>query len=284
MSMAYRREERENTASFQPPHDFVLLARWLCLLLGLLVTAACRREQPAPLPVAGPIQLHDVTPETGITFLHNDGSSGRRFIIEPMCAGLALFDYDDDGLTDVYFLNGAPLPGTTVDVPPKNHLYRNLGHWKFVDVTDPSGTGDEGYGLGVTAGDFDNDGDQDLYLNNNGPNVLYRNNGDGTFTDVTTEAGVGNGDLVGAGAAFLDMDSDGDLDLYVANYLAFDVSEHVERTSERIPILSIAARLRSDPGPTVSQQRRWHLCRRECRGGDLRNRRDGYGHGLCRHG
>ncbi|NQT13411.1 MAG: VCBS repeat-containing protein, partial [Planctomycetes bacterium] len=134
-----------------------------------------------------------------------------------MSAGLALFDYDGDGYIDVYFLSGAPLLGSDVDVLPTNTLYRNEGNWKFTDVTDEAGVGDTGFGLGVTAGDYDNDGDLDLYLNNQGPNVLYRNNGDGTFTDVTEAAGVANGNLVGAGAAFLDMDADGDLDLYVAN-------------------------------------------------------------------
>ena len=140
-----------------------------------------------------------------------------------MCAGMATFDYDNDGLIDVYFLNGAPLPGTKLDYVPKNRLFRNLGDFQFVDVTEASGAGDEGFGLGVTAGDYDNDGDQDLYLNNAGTDVLLRNNGDGTFSSVTQEVGIDNGDLVGAGAAFLDIEADGDLDLYAANYLAFDI-------------------------------------------------------------
>ena len=104
-----------------------------------------------------------------------------------------------DGLIDVYFLNGAPMRGTKVTLPPKDRLYRNEGGWRFRDVTDEAGVGDTGFGLGVTVGDYDNDGYPDLYLNNFGPNVLYRNNGDGTFTDVTAAAGVANGDRVGAG-------------------------------------------------------------------------------------
>ena len=147
-----------------------------------------------------------------------------------MSAGLALFDYDGDGRTDIYFLNGAPLPGARYDKPPTNALYRNEGNWRFRDVTDTAGVGDTGFGLGVTVGDYDNDGDGDLYLNNFGPNVLYRNNGDGTFTDMTQEAGVANGSLVGAGACFLDMDADSDLDLYVANYIEFDFDMNVNRT------------------------------------------------------
>ena len=149
--------------------------------------------------------------------------------METVCCGLALFDYDGDGDVDVYFLNGAPLLGTNVKVRPRNALYRNDGGWKFTDVTDRAGVGDTGYGLGVTAADYDNDGDLDLYLNNYGPNVLYRNNGDGTFSDVTKRAGVGDGRKVGAGACFFDMDSDGDLDLYSANYLKFAYDQHVAR-------------------------------------------------------
>jgi len=103
-------------------------------------------------------------------------------------------------------------------------------------VTDEAGVGDTGYGLGVAAGDFDNDGDLDLYLNNYGPNVLYRNNGDGTFTDVTKEAGVGNGFKVGAGTCFLDIDGDGDLDLYASNYLDFAYERHVETAYKGYPV------------------------------------------------
>ncbi len=173
-----------------------------------------------------PIQLSDVTKETGIPFKHTDGSGGRYYIMETVSAGLALFDYDVDGDVDIYFLNGSPLPGKQAKVTPRNALYRNDGHWKFTDVTGTAGIGDTGYGLGVAVADYDNDGDPDIYLNNYGPNVMYRNNGDGTFDDVTKEAGVGNGRKVGAGACFLDMDGDGDLDLYAANYLAFSNETH----------------------------------------------------------
>ncbi len=182
-----------------------------------------------------PIQFRDVTRETGITFKHTDGSSGKRYIVESICCGLALFDYDGDGDVDIYFLNGAPLRGTKAKVPPKNALYRNDGNWRFTDVTRKAGVGDKGYGLGVAAGDYDNDGDLDLYLSNYGPNVLYRNNGDGTFTDVTEEAGVGNGDGVGAGANFLDIDRDGDLDLFASNYIKFSYDKHITRTLRGFP-------------------------------------------------
>lgn len=174
-----------------------------------------------------PIQLVDVTKESGIAFRHHHGGSGEGYIVEGVAAGLATFDFDRDGNIDIYFLNGAPLKGTVVDGPLRNALYRNHGDWTFSDVSQAAGVDDSGYGLGVTAGDFDNDGFKDLYLNNFGPNILYRNNGDGTFTDVTAEAGVGNGDKVGAGASFLDIDGNGNLDLYVSNYVDFTYENHV---------------------------------------------------------
>ena len=182
------------------------------------------------------IRLTDVTEHTRIGFKHTDGSSGKYYVVETVSAGLALFDYDNDGDVDIYFLNGAPMRGTTVDKPPTNAMYRNDGNWKFTDVTKETSLGDAGYGLGVAVADYDNDGDQDVYLNNYGPNVLYRNNGDGTFTDVTQTAQLANGFQVGAGTNFLDMDKDGDLDLFVGNYLEFSYDGHVTKTTKGVPV------------------------------------------------
>ena len=194
------------------------------------------RTDERPAETAFPIRLEDVTGETGISFVHTDGGCGRRYIVETVTAGLALFDYDGDEDVDIYFLNGSRLRGSDMDgPPPRNSLYRNEGNWRFTDVTEEAGVGDTGFGLGVAVGDYDNDGAPDIYLNNYGPNVLYRNNGDGTFTDVTTASGVDNGHKVGAGACFLDMDADGDLDLYVANYLKFSYEMHVPRTTRGFP-------------------------------------------------
>ncbi|RCS54056.1 CRTAC1 family protein [Bremerella cremea] len=173
------------------------------------------------------IQLTDVTESTGITFVHNDGGSGQGYIVEASTGGVALFDYDLDGFIDIYFLNGGALKGTNLETPPKNALYRNNGDWTFTDVTETAGVGDTGHGMGVAAADYDNDGDEDLYINNFGPNVFYRNNGDGTFTNVTQETGTGNADRFGAGVCFFDMDRDGDLDLYVGNYVDFTYENHV---------------------------------------------------------
>jgi len=175
----------------------------------------------------GPIFLEDVTAQTGITFCHTDGSSGRHYIVESVASGMATFDYDNDGLVDVYFLNGRPLPDAETQQQPANSLYRNVGGFRFVEVTGESGVGCTGYGMGVAIGDYDNDGRADIYVNNFGPNVLYCNNGDGTFRDVTRRAGVASGDTAGAGANFLDVDGDGDLDLFSANYIRFTYENHV---------------------------------------------------------
>ncbi|MHC4751261.1 MAG: CRTAC1 family protein, partial [Planctomycetota bacterium] len=204
--------------------------RQMCIVILVLLCTFCQ------LCNSSTIVLRDVTKETGITFIHTDGGCGERYVMETVSAGLALFDYDNDGHIDIYFLNGAPLKGTKVDTLPKNELYRNEGNWKFTNVTEKAGVGDTGYGLGVTVGDYDNDGDSDIYLNNHGPNVLYRNNGNGTFTDVTKQAGVDCGYQMGAGTCFLDMDSDGDLDLYVSNYLEFSYETHSEHRINNIPV------------------------------------------------
>ncbi len=198
--------------------------RWFGALLGLGCGLALQgAEAPSP------IQLRDMTRQTGIHFVHTDGSSGRHYIVESVASGLALFDYNGDGKIDIYFLNGRPLPGSSAP-PSPNALYRNDGNWHFTNVTQEAGVPGTGYALGVCVGDYNNDGYPDIYLNNFGRNDLYRNNGDGTFTDVTPESGVGNGnDKVGAAASFLDIDEDGYLDLFVANYVDFTFARHQTR-------------------------------------------------------
>ncbi len=203
------------------------ITRYCCCLAAIAVIWPSHiRAQPVE---PCDINLTDITSQTRIGFRHTDGGTGNRYIIESVVAGLALFDYDGDEFVDIYFLNGAPRKYGSDGTGPRNALYRNNGDSTFTDVTRQAGVGDAGYGLGVTAGDYDNDGDQDLYLNNFGPNVLYRNNGDGTFTAVTPQARVGNGTQVGAGTAMLDIDADGDLDLYVANYVDFNYDKHIVR-------------------------------------------------------
>lgn len=190
-----------------------------------------------------------VTSQTGISFCHTDGSTGRRHIVETVASGLATFDYDGDGLIDVYFLNGAPLDEPHPSVPPRNALYRNLGGLRFAEVTEKAAVGDTGYGLGVAVGDFDNDGFPDVYISNYGANVFYRNNGDGTFSNVTAQTGTACDHLekAGAGTSFLDCDGDGDLDLYVANYLAFSPRMGVTNSWRGIPIYPDPSRFRHWP-------------------------------------
>jgi len=199
------------------------LASRVALLIGCVMTVALTTVLTA---AESPIVLRNVTAQTGITFRHTDGGSGRHYIAETVCSGLATFDYDGDGLIDIYFLNGRPLRGTPVREPVRNALYRNLGGWRFADVTETAGVGEAGYGLGVAVADYDNDGHPDVYCNNFGPNVLYRNNGDGTFADVTAAAGVARGNFLGAGANFLDIDGNGILDLFVSDYIDFTYENH----------------------------------------------------------
>ena len=200
-----------------------------------------------------------MTAASGITFRHDDGGSGEKYLVESVSAGLALFDFDGDGLIDIYFVNGAPLPPRKADPTITNALYRNEGDFHFRDVTREAGVGDAGFGLGVAVGDYDNDGDPDIYVNNFGPNVLYRNNGDGTFDSVTDRAGVACGNRVGAGTCFLDANGDGRLDLYVANYVDIQIKNHVRRMMNGVPQLSRAIVLRTGRRHALLQQRRRHV-------------------------
>lgn len=175
------------------------------------------------------MRFRDALPGSGIAYRHTDGASGRRYVVEPMTAGLALLDYDGDGFTDIYFANGTPLPGNPAEGDGGNALYRNNGDWTFTDVTHSAFADDGEYGLGVVAGDYDNDGDPDLYVSNYGKNTLLANNGDGTFTDITLFSETAGDQRFSAGASFLDMDGDGDLDLYVANYQNFHFDQHIVR-------------------------------------------------------
>ena len=198
--------------------------------LSLLAGAAVRAQ--------GPIQLQDVTGQSGIAFKHTDGSSGRRYLVEAMSAGLATFDYDGDGLIDIYFVNGVPLPGMKWEGPrPRNALYRNVGGFHFVDATEKAGIPETGFGLGVAVADYDNDGWQDVYISNFGPNVLLHNRGDGTLEDVTAKAGVGAREQ-GGRRRRLSRHGRGTatLDLFVANYIRFSYSAHKQHTSKGLPI------------------------------------------------
>jgi enediyne biosynthesis protein E4 len=194
--------------------------RVLCVLVVQLTVSAfgicgCRSSGAV---ARAPERFVDVTAASGLgSFIHTDGSSGRRFFVEQIGSGCAFLDYDNDGWQDVYLCNGAPLPGYQ-GPRPRNALFHNDRDGRFTDVTGAAGVGCGHYAIGCAAGDYDNDGFLDLYVCCYGPNVLYHNNGDGTFTDVTRRAGVADPRL-SSSAAWGDYDGDGFLDLYVANYV-----------------------------------------------------------------
>ena len=194
--------------------------RVACGLLLLLVHGAGQQADPV-LPV-----YSDVTRASGVDFLNDSSSTSQKYLLESMVGGVAAFDYNGDGLLDLYFVNGAAIEDPMPDgrMPDKsaprywNRLYRNEGGWRFTDVTASAGVRGSHFGQGVAAGDYDNDGWADLFLASFGRNTLYRNLGDGTFEDVTEAAGVGGGGW-SAGAGFLDYDRDGHLDLFVSRYV-----------------------------------------------------------------
>ena len=182
------------------------------------------------------IHFKDGNGTYGIDFIHTDGSTGKRYIMENIASGMGVIDYDNDGDLDLYFLNGAYLGESNSKMPaPKNAFYQNDGKGHFTDVTASSGLGDSGYGMGCAVADYDNDGDQDLYITNAGENRLFQNNGDGTFNDVAEKAGVNDASF-GAGCAFLDFDRDGLLDLYVSNYITFFADQHQPCHRANIPV------------------------------------------------
>ena len=200
--------------------------KWLAPLLVsfALLPASPSGQTAKPTPAARPATFADVTAKSLITFVHKSGASPEKFMVETFGSGVAWIDYDNDGFEDLYFVNGAP--------GASNALYRNNKDGTFRDVTaqarvDGSGAGKGAYKTGVAVGDYDNNGYLDLFVTSLGPDVLYKNNGDGTFADVTAAAGVAGGASEwSTSTGFLDYDRDGDLDLYVANYLDFRLKEN----------------------------------------------------------
>jgi len=185
----------------------------------------------AQAPAAAPAQggFEDITSKTGIHFLGQASHTSLKYLPETMGSGVALFDYDNDGLLDIFFVNGAPLkdPMPVDAIPQKsgpeywNRLYRQKKDGTFEDVTEKAGLQGVGYGMGVAVGDYDNDGYEDLYVTALGGNRLYHNNGNGTFTDVTEKSGTG-GSGWSTSAAWVDLDNDGLLDLVVLRYMTWD--------------------------------------------------------------
>lgn len=171
------------------------------------------------------VAFESVGKAAGLTHQTIYGDEGKnRYLLETTGCGVAWFDYDNDGWLDLFFVNGTRLDGFAAGKEPTNRLYRNNRDGKFVDVTAKAGLIRTGWGQAVCIGDYDNDGWDDLFISYFGKNALFRNQGDGTFRDVTEKAGVGNNRTKwGSGNAFLDYDKDGDLDLFVAGYINFDI-------------------------------------------------------------
>lgn len=174
----------------------------------------------------------DITAKAGIQFQGRASHTTKKYLIETMGSGVALFDYDNDGRLDIFFVNGAPLSDPTAKgaIPQKtgpeywNRLYHQKKDGTFEDVTEHAGLQGAGYGMGVAAGDYDNDGFEDLYVTAYGGNRLYHNNGNGTFTDVTAQSGTG-GSGWSTSAAWVDLDNDGLLDLVVLRYVKWDFDD-----------------------------------------------------------
>ncbi len=191
----------------------------------LVWTFACGGA-PADPPAGAPAWFEEMAAQRGIDFIHRSGHEQDHLIPEAVSGGGGFFDMDGDGDLDVYLVQSGSLTRPAARLPG-NRLFENLGDGRFRDVTAGSGAEDAGYGMGLACGDYDNDGDVDLYVTNYGPNRLLANAGDGTFRDVTDAAGVGHGGW-GSSAGFFDYDRDGDLDLFVVNYIHWSVETELE--------------------------------------------------------
>jgi hypothetical protein len=210
----------------RPPRRIELLC-WANVLMVAFVLALA----PACLAQSAG-KFVDITQASGVHFRHMASHTSRKYLPETMGAGVALFDYDNDGRLDIFLVNGAPIGDPTAkgSIPQKtgpqywNRLYHQKADGTFEDVTEKAGLQGAGSGMGVAVGDYDNDGFEDLYVTAYGGNKLYHNNGDGTFTDVTEKSGTGGGGW-STSAAWVDLDNDGLLDLVVLRYVEWDFDE-----------------------------------------------------------
>jgi len=220
----------------------------LLLVLGLVSSAVGQTAPMHPVHVAqaggakAGIRFEDATAKAGIDFTHSFGSAKLGSLLEGTGSGCIWFDYNNDGLPDLYVLSGRPLDDSMHPyplkekpaTPPHNHLYRNNGDGTFTDVTEKAGLDPDMYAIAVTAADYDNDGYEDLLVTGYGKTLLYRNNGDGTFTDVTAKAGI-KVDGWAISSTWLDFDRDGCVDLFVGRYVKFDPKYHNYYAADNYP-------------------------------------------------
>jgi hypothetical protein len=186
---------------------------------ALLITPALLAQAPSSEPR---VLFRDITREAGITFEHHTAPE-KRYIVESMSGGVALLDFDRDGLLDIYLTDSLTVDTAKDPMAARSALYRNLGGGKFADVTDKAGVGHPGWAMGVCTADVDGDGWPDMYVTGFGGNALFRNNHDGTFTDIAPRAGVAAGGW-SAGCGFADYDRDRNLDLFVSRYVKMDLA------------------------------------------------------------
>ncbi len=193
------------------------------VLLGLLLALLGCADAPPPPPT---VQFHDVATTAGIDFRHFNGATGHYYYVETYGSGAGWLDADNDGWLDAYLVNGAPLQSPPPAPLPTSRLFRNGGDGTFADVTLAAHAGSTGYGMGCSAADYDNDGDQDLYIANFGPDVLLQNQGGGSFANATAQAHLGDPGW-SSSCGFLDYDRDGDLDLFVTRYVEYSLATDV---------------------------------------------------------
>ena len=220
------------------------------------------------VPAASAIQFENVISQSKIKFKLRNSVSPHRYTFETMVGGVAVFDYNNDGLLDIFFTNGAAIPSLEKSDPSyANRLFRNNGDGTFTDVTEKAGLRGIGYSMGVAAGDYDNDGFVDLYVTGVNRNQLFHNDGDGTFTDVTEKAGVGGfvpklGKAWSVAAGWFDYNNDGLLDLFVVELPQLQHQNCDSLRSARTSGLLFAGRFSGNAEHPVSQQWRRHVYRR----------------------
>ncbi len=227
------------------------------LFLSLILVPLCRAQAPGKTPTPkgpgsarvqaapknqqAPILFENTLPRSGIDFVLKNSVTSIKYSIETMMGGVAAFDYDNDGFLDIYFPNGATIPGMDKSNPAYfNRLFHSNGNGTFTDVTERAGLKGIGYCMGVAAGDYDNDGFVDLYVCGYNHNQLFHNNGDGTFSDVTEKAGVTgvipkHGKVWAITAGWIDYNNDGLLDLFVNSYLSYSIPTAPHCTLQDIP-------------------------------------------------